>query len=119
MEENTTTKKHPLQDLLEEAGHECRSYSGRAMYGKECLGVDTERSLGTLIADVMEAMVSTVDMEDGHTVSACADAFRQMKTDSMGLGTIVYFPGVPFVADDEEETGEDQEEARAWEDKDE
>jgi hypothetical protein len=31
-----------LKDIISEAGYESRSYSGRAMYGKECVGFSTD-----------------------------------------------------------------------------
>lgn len=89
---------HPFQQLLEEAGLETRSYSGRAMYGKTCLAVDLDGgTLGPFVADVIEALQTQVGGEimstNGDDIS---EAFRSMKTDSMGRGSVVYFPGVPF-----------------------
>lgn len=103
--------KHTLQLLLErtDLADNLRSYSGRAMYGKECLGVDVPQGgLGGFVADVIDAAVEwTQDEPDGdRDMGDVAQAFRDMRTDSMGLGTIVYFPRVPFVGDDGEETAD-------------
>lgn len=104
--------KHALQLLLENTDHadRLRSYSGRSMYGRECLGVTTH-SMGDLIADVMVAAADwTQDEPDGDRAAGdAAEAFRQMRTDSMGHDTIVYFPGVPFTDDDSSDDEEDDE----------
>lgn len=97
---------HRFQEILEDdVGLEVRSYSGRGMYGKRCVGVEVPRGgLGNFIADVMEAVAgSDVD------VGVVADAFRSMAVDSMGMDTIVYFTQVPYASDDE--GNEEQDEA--------
>ena len=112
---NRDMSKHTLQLLLESTDHadNIRSYSGRAMYGKPCLGVTTS-SLGDLIADVMWAAAEwTQDEPDfDRDVAEAAEAFRSMRTDSMGHDTIVYFPSVPFLDEDADvEEGEEGEDA--------
>lgn len=57
-----------------------REYSGRGMYGKECVGVRTDYPNATL-ADIVE--------ETGY-----ADLIRSHRVDSMGLSYILYFPGL-------------------------
>ncbi len=95
--------KHQLQKVLEHAGVEgIRSYSGRAMYGRICLGVDTD-DVGEVFAAILESVEGEEDTRD------IQEAFRNMRTDSMGRGTIVYFPQVPFVDDEEDEEEEDDE----------
>lgn len=75
--------KHPLQVVIEMAAEEteefeCRSYSGRGMYGATCLGIDTGRGcLGALMA----AIVANTDDDNREEV---ADGLRDMRTDSMG-----------------------------------
>jgi len=92
---------HALQQLFDEAEIETRSYSGRSMYGKECLAVDLNKGLGDFIADVLYAMQEPARRR-GEAHDEIAEAFRGMVTDSMGRGIIVYFPGVPFEVDGEE-----------------
>jgi len=77
-----------LQKILEENGYECQSYSGRSMYGKECLGVTIDRrqnlfSLGILVGK---------ELEPGDY-----DEIDSVGTDSMGMGTIIYWPGIEYV----------------------
>lgn len=104
--------KRTFQDIVEAAGYECRSYSGRAMYGESCLGVtlEPEHRIGGFVGDVVESISQPskghyyselrwegVDdtLEDLETVQS---AFRKMRSDSMGLGEILYFPGFQFDA---------------------
>lgn len=69
------------------------SYSGRGMYGSECVGFTTSDYSG---AGDLAKFVLAVSQALGTDVAVqIADATR---TDSMGRGTIYYFPGV--VAED-------------------
>lgn len=65
---------HELIDILEGAGYEWREYSGRAMYGKQCVGVDLDG-----VGDLWEL------------AQACPELPRPT-TDSMGHGIIAYWP---------------------------
>lgn len=85
-----------LQQLIEDMGYETRSYSGRGMYGKECLGV-----LLTIARPVEEAMRIGFEIADYN--SQIEDDLedriplpKTVATDSMGLDTIIYFPGVEY-----------------------
>lgn len=116
--------KHPLQSLIEDGInrgdiHDCkvRSYSGRAMYGKECLGVDIDcGGLGSLMSGIVESIAQLVNEHaDDDNVDAVMDeiseiarGMKSLRSDQMGLGTIFYFTDVPFV-DDEDEEDEDGE----------
>jgi len=84
-------EKSILQQILEER-FDCYSYSGRAMYGETCLAVnDDGRGLGEVMATIIRGAI-----EEGSGAKI-ADAVSEMRTDSMGRGTVVYFPGVAFV----------------------
>jgi|CXWL01.1.fsa_nt_gi hypothetical protein len=87
--------KSKLQAILESTVDGVRSYSGRAMYGRSCLGVETN-DVGDLFAAVLEEVEGD---DDTHEIQ---EAFRDMRTDAMGRGTIVYFPNVEFVGDEDE-----------------
>ncbi len=92
-----------LQETLETAGHDCRSYSGRGMLGKRCLAVtlNDTNDLGSMFASVLELSQDGV-LGDEAAVSLITKAFNGMQTDSMGQGIIVYFPSVAFIGDEEE-----------------
>lgn len=95
--------KSRLQAILESTVDGVRSYSGRAMYGRSCLGVETN-DVGDLFAAVLE------EVEGDDDTREIQDAFRTMRTDAMGRGTIVYFPNVEFVGDDDEGEADDEHE---------
>lgn len=65
-------------------------YSGRGMYGDRCFGI--------VVADQREAARVLVNLAtlDGDLAVELADRWT---TDSMGMTTIVYFPGVAIDAD--------------------
>ena len=78
-----------IKQVFEEAGYEIRSYSGRAMYGRECLGVDTEDSPWTVATNCITTCVALeIDFDD------FIDSVGKPRTDSMGRGYILYFPDV-------------------------
>ncbi len=81
-----------LQDIVEAAGYETRSYSGRGMYGKECLAftADSETSSFAVAADLIAAALDAGE----DFVEPVLAAMRGIRTDSMGRGTVFYFPRV-------------------------
>lgn len=82
-----------LAQLLENAGFETRSYSGRGMYGKQCLAVEAGSSLDVFSAVLEGVSWSDTPKEDADTL---AKAFKRARTDSLGLGVVVYFPNIPY-----------------------
>lgn len=87
-----------IQTLLNDIdGAELRSYSGRSMYGKQCLGIDME--------SMTDAFRFALMVED----DALCLAFSDPVFDNMGRGIIVYFPDVevPEGFDNDEDEGED------------
>jgi hypothetical protein len=82
-----------VSDRLEsalETTWEVRSYSGRAMFGKECLGVvlDSERDQVRLGAMLQQ------EFGDDDTEAL----IRDLHIDSLGLDLIAYFPSVQLEA---------------------
>ena len=98
---------HPLQILLAKAGLKPRSYSGRGMYGKYCLSANIDR--GGLGPFMGKALVASAQLsgDPAFDLDEVAEAFEGLSTDSMGLGMVVYFPGVPFEGDGEEDEDEE------------
>lgn len=105
--------KSKLQDLCEQAGLETRSYSGRAMYGKSCLGV-VVGSFGEFLSPLMEALEGVVDLDDKATLNdylfELREKFMDLRTDNMGHDIIIYFPRTPFEDEDSEDDLEEDEE---------
>ena len=66
-------KRDFIINVIERAGFEPRSYSGRGMYGKTCLGVDLPGASKLVkLAGVLEPVL-----------------------DQMGMGIIAYWPSIP------------------------
>lgn len=94
-----------LKSLIEAAGYEAYSYSGRGMFGRECVGF-TCPDVNTAIADLFEA-VFDADVEDvaneqeeydarmsAH--NALCEAIRKSASDSMGYDKVLYFKSVEW-----------------------
>ena len=83
-----------FRQILSAAGLEPRSYSGRGMYGKNCVGVTTDdnKNEGAIFASVLIAIGELPGNEKSEALDICAEAFARMAIDSMGMGTILYFP---------------------------
>lgn len=89
-----------VQRIFEQAGYKCSSYSGRSMYGDECLAVSVGRNIS--IGQFFSNVLYTVDaIGEDDTLITIADMIHDMKTDNMGLGTVFYFPGVPFECEED------------------
>ena len=71
-----------IADEIEKAGYEPRAYSGRGMYGKQCLGVGLESDSD--LWDLAWFMGS-----GGFDVGA-------PRTDSLGRGIIAYWPSLKW-----------------------
>lgn len=74
-----------LRKVIEDLGYETRSYSGRGMYGKKCLGVTIDEDLIKFVFDLGMACQEEEVERPGL-----------IRTDQLGLGTIIYFPGQPY-----------------------
>ena len=109
--------KHILQEMLEELSHDVRSYSGRGMYGKKCLAIDVGQGFtpGFLAAEIIGLLVlrEGLFMPNDPTsreqvLEELQEGLRNMTSDQMGKGMILYFPDVPFENTDKSgETEED------------
>ena len=78
-----------LIEIIRDHGLKARSYSGRGMYGAECVGVDVD-SAG-------EVMCLARDMEDSF------GKVLEPTFDNMGLGLIAYWPRVRWPDDLEDD----------------
>lgn len=78
-----------LIEALENAGYTARSYSGRGMYGRNCIGVDLNHAgdLFRLGVDVGSAL--------GLLGAADVDLVAP-RTDSMGMGIIAYWEWIDW-----------------------
>jgi len=69
--------------------HAPEPYSGRGMFGRQCLSVTTEDGQDpiSLLADLVS------DCDD---TKEAARLLRGARTDSMGRETVIYWPGYPL-----------------------
>lgn len=85
-----------FQEILESCEYRTLSYSGRSMYGSSCLGVDLKQGQSPLVL-----FAEALEVCSKEEVSLVEEALRKVQTDSMGQGSIVYFPGIDYVKSDE------------------
>ncbi len=105
------TPRHPMtaarvREFFEDAQYEPRAYSGRAMYGDQCLAVTTDSAseAATVILDVIQACAENGTKED---VIELVDLLRGSRSDSMGRGVVVYWPDIAWSDCGAEEEDED------------
>ncbi|CAN5951018.1 unnamed protein product [Sphagnum jensenii] len=81
-------------DVLEEAGYEPKSYSGRGMYGKQCVSVSGDREDGFSGWEIARALwFNNYDGEDDLDVP-------EPHQDSLGRGTVLYWPSYEWPKED-------------------
>lgn len=95
-----------IAKIIEDDGeYSVRSYSGRGMYGKSCIGITVDFSRDVVkVIDLIIRDFLLADQED----DSYQDFIYNYSQDSMGLGMIMYFPSFPPPDEmDEEEEDED------------
>lgn len=72
-----------LRELIESAGYDVREYSGRGMYGRQCIGLVTDDPWLSVLADLV---AHCEDVDDAASI------IRKCRRDDMGRGTVLYWP---------------------------
>jgi hypothetical protein len=95
-----------LCELIEDAGYTPRSYSGRGMYGRYCLGVVIEHSnpskvLTELILSL--CIFAGTEADQLERVQWVCQNLDDMRSDSMGRDMIVYWPDIKWEELDSED----------------
>ncbi len=75
-----------LIDWLQNADYEPTSYSGRFMFGRECVAVVCD-SVGAVLVDVIEEA-----MADGVNERHRRQALGKWSQDELGLRKVIYWP---------------------------
>ena len=92
-------------DALEQAGYEPRSYSGRGMYGKQCVSVSGDNVSAWDIAYAL--WYNNLDEDDLDV--------PEPHQDQLGLGIVLYWPSYEWPKDrkdhDDDESDEEDDEA--------
>lgn len=94
------------RETLDQMGSDAkvRSYSGRGMYSKQCVGIETDESIFKFTVGLCLTL--------GEEAEQLLDV-GDPKSDSMGMGSIIYFPRMEWT--DEEEGDEDCEDDEPFE----
>lgn len=96
-----------LIEAAEEAGYPARSYSGRGMFGRECVGIVCPRGEAfSVAAKVAHELLLIAGTEDRADELLGQLARLRASSDSMGRDEIVYFQGVPWPDEEDEEEEE-------------
>jgi hypothetical protein len=80
-------------EVCESLGFSARSYSGRGMYGRNCIGITCEGNTYQVVVSIVLGLIAL-------GVAEAAEHFTEygsVASDNMGLGSIVYFPTLPWV----------------------
>jgi len=92
--------KSSISDILESATNifagrcRVRSYSGKGMNGKLCLGIiGRPKELKKALADVFKTATRNPHVVDPADV---IDTFMNYSEDDMGLDKVYYWPKIPF-----------------------
>lgn len=77
--------------------------ANQAKYGRQCLAVslDGDQTIMSLFADLIEDLPNCSAAETEDTCSTISEALRSAKTDSLGRGVVIYFPGHDHSGSDE------------------
>lgn len=79
-----------FQKFLHEIGYTPRAYTGRGMFGRECIGIV-----------IPNAVVSAFDIGQQIQDSSSMDGYRIKGTvysDSFGMNEILYWPSEPYTS---------------------
>lgn len=95
---------------LDDEEIDVRSYSGRGMYGKSCLGITCNNPVkvqGKLVAELTLQIVDEAISEEpeGRAVLGAlsfaddvkVELISKVKTDSMGTQSIIYWENIPYI----------------------
>lgn len=86
------------------------NYSGRGMYGKNCLCLvsDSPTAVTEMLFELARQQFISVNKNDNHLDSMDLDELRdhmsdftdQMRTDNMGYSTVYYWPSITVIEED-------------------
>jgi hypothetical protein len=100
-----------LEKMAEDLNFKVRSYSGRFMFNKSCLAITTDESIKTIQTVFFEFGRQTAEEDGGDAASRFLSSRGEVRMDSMGLGSVIYWPYIEYTHEDEKKKNEDEEEA--------
>ncbi len=95
-----------LIDTIELVGFKPKVYSGRGMYGKECLSIISANTDNVILNIISEAL-GKVNCGNSISVSDVQDLCEMLKgskIDSMGKNKVIYWPNIPWEETDHDST---------------
>ena len=78
-----------VYEIVRDAGFCPLAYSGRGMHGKQCIAFVPVHHDASPIGAVALCLGSVLDTAERH---ALVLLFQTARTDSLGRGTVIYFP---------------------------
>lgn len=97
--------KHLLQELLELTEHAPYAYSGRGMFGHQCLATNGHKPL-EIVAHVLSTLAENIPLSSdaaSEQLEVLSTTLLRTQSDSMGLGVVLYWPGIPFISGEAED----------------
>jgi hypothetical protein len=89
-------------EMAEDANQRVRSYSGRGMYGKYCVGISTDGADEVGVLGEIAEQVADESLRDLIELFATG-----ARIDQMGRGNIVYFPSLKWPEGREDSDNDD------------
>lgn len=88
--------KELIKEFCEESDYELyENYSGRFMYGRQCIGIVTDAGPLGLMYDLTAYIFENLDEDDFEMYNQDIREFiGNASMDHMGLSMIVYFPNI-------------------------
>lgn len=84
----------------EQAGYDIRSYSGRGMYGRQCMAIDTDENGGAIYASDLPRLGGSIALFAVNTYGVdhdeALDILSSCLVDSMGYGLVIYWPALDW-----------------------
>lgn len=71
------------------------NYSGRGMFGKTCLGIDTDHSAFVVAVNVVNAIHDMQDIDENERELLLKEV-KGTRQDNMGMGYIYYWYGISY-----------------------
>lgn len=92
-----------LCEVAKSAGYETRWYSGRGMYGRNCVGIEVSDGGAAFQLGAKLAVEAQELLGEEEAMNFQSDLINlRVSTDAMGQDTIVYFPDVAWVENEAE-----------------
>lgn len=98
-----------VRELNIDQDYEVRKYSGRGMYGRECLGITCEDPMQLLVSVIKHVVLFVIDnvgydasseqINDAMSLADDASVLlgQCVKTDNMGRDKILYWENIPYI----------------------